>query len=173
MSPPCDMTIPAKLDAGGATLYRSGSAVRSTMLGLVDLYAIALYVPLQSAGQSLTSRELPKVFWIGICYDDSLPRLVPRSWRRELVPRLGSIERRTLRAHFAALNQGEIMKIAYEPGSGTTIQIGRGAAIDTRGHALMVGLLDHWIGQTPVSVEIKEALAPAPTIVPTGRSARE
>jgi hypothetical protein len=161
LSQQCELTVPATLDVGGTTLVRSSAAVRTTLLGLVDLYAIAVYVPLRSTDAgSLASNELPKAVWVGICYDDTLPAYVPRSWRCELVPELGHLERRSLRTRFISLERGDIVTIAYDPRSGTRVEINDRRAIVTRGQALMIGFLDHWLGQVPVSDDLKRALTP-------------
>jgi hypothetical protein len=48
--------------------------------------------------------------------------------------------------------------IEYAPGRGTTVRINRTIAVLRARHELMLAFLDHWLGQRPVSDEVKGAL---------------
>jgi hypothetical protein len=63
-----------------------------------------------------------------------------------------------LRGTFAPLRNGDIVLVEYVPTKGTTVRINRGVAVSGAHHDLMLAFLDHWLGQQPVSEEIKRML---------------
>jgi Chalcone isomerase-like len=63
-----------------------------------------------------------------------------------------------LRGAFAPLRYGDVVLVEYVPIKGTTVRINRGVAVSGAHHDLMLAFLDHWIGQQPVSEEVKRSL---------------
>mgnify|MGYP003578591986 CR=1 FL=1 len=76
----------------------------------------------------------------------------------ELIPPLDGRAIVQLRGTFAALQRGDIVVIEYTPSRGTSIRVNKGVAVSGIDHDLMLAFLDHWLGQRPVSEEIKRAL---------------
>jgi hypothetical protein len=75
-----------------------------------------------------------------------------------LIPALEPAAIAQLRATFAALRYGDVVLIEYAPAKGTSIRINKAVAVAGIDHDLMLTFLDHWLGQRPVSAEIKRAL---------------
>lgn len=91
-------------------------------------------------------------------YGGELPDRIPSEWRRELEPALSDPERRKLRDAYAALTQGDTIRIAYAPGRGATLSVSGADVLSTDGHELIAAFLEIWLGRTPVSEEVKEKL---------------
>lgn len=145
---------------GAAPLSRAGQATRNYLLGSFELYSIALYadsIPLDRV--RLTGPDVPKALRVEIMHREDLNRRrVSIDWQRELIPHLESAAVSHLRAAFAALRHGDVVLIDYVPGKGTTVRVNKSVAVGGADHDLMLSFLDHWIGQRPVSEEIKRAL---------------
>lgn len=151
---------PATLQLDGvAPLVRVGQATRVQLLGLVELYTIALYLPEATADRGRTGLpDTPKALRIDVKYDPDLRPRIVTDWRRELVPVVDPSAMAHLRGTFAPLRAGDVVLIAYIPNKGTTVRINKSVAVSLATHDLMAAFLDHWLGQTPVSEEIKRAL---------------
>jgi hypothetical protein len=145
------------------SLTRAGHATRVELLGLVEVYTIALYVGTPVPDRAgLAHTETPKALRIEVRYEPEVFPRIPFDWRRELVPPLNPSAAAHLRGTFAPLKAGDVVVISYVPERGTTVRVNKGVAVSRGGHDLMMAFLDHWLGQTPVSEEIKHALSREP-----------
>jgi hypothetical protein len=143
----------------GATVPKRAEARRLHLLGLVEIYSLAVYVDGPTLDRAhVLSPEVPKALRIVVTYKEDLRRRVQLDWRRELVPRLEPAASAHLRGAFAPLRHGDVVLIEYVPGKGTAVRVNRSSAVTGANHDLMLAFLDHWIGQLPVSEEIKRAL---------------
>ena len=79
-------------------------------------------------------------------------------WRRELIPTVEPAAAVHLKGTFAPLQYGDVVLIEYLPQKGTTVRVNRAVAVENADHDLMLAFLDHWLGQRPVSEELKRAL---------------
>jgi hypothetical protein len=144
---------------GAGPLSRVGQATRVSLLGTDELYTVALYADRSMSDRAhLTSPEVPKALRIAIKYKDNLLRAIPYDWRPELIPRLDAAATAHLRGTFAPLRYGDVVLIDYVPGRGTSVRVNKAAAVSDANHDLMLAFLDHWLGQRPLSEEIKRAL---------------
>jgi hypothetical protein len=143
---------------GGASLPRAAQATRTHLLGVDEIYGIALYVegPLNVA--RLASTEVPKALRIEFRYQDDLRRGISLNWQRELVPPLEPAATNHLRGAVAPLKRGDVVIVEYTPGKGTTVRVNRSESVVGANHDLMLAFLDHWLGQDPVSEDIKRTL---------------
>ncbi len=74
------------------------------------------------------------------------------------MPRLDAPAAAQLLAITAAARKGDVLVVEYEPGKGTTIRGNNATAVSRAPHGLMVAFLDNWLGQRPVSEELKRIL---------------
>jgi hypothetical protein len=154
VAPPATLAPP-----GSAPLGLVSRATRTHLLGLIDLYTIAIYAnqPLDPLLQML-SASTAKALRIEVMYQEDLRRHLPFDWRRELVPALEAAPTAHLRGVFAPLKRGDVVVVDYVPARGTSVRINKSVAVPDAHHDLMVAFLDHWMGQRPVSEEMKRAL---------------
>jgi hypothetical protein len=108
--------------------------------------------------EHLGSASVAKALRVEVTYTDDLRRRVPFDWRGELVPTLEPVATAHLRGTFAPLQRGDVVLIEYTPARGSTVRINRAVAASEAHHDLMLAFLDHWLGQRPVSEEIKRTL---------------
>ena len=146
------------LPEGGTPLPLVGQAERVHLLGTRRLYGVAVYAAPPIGDSRLASPDVAKAIRVEITYENDLRRQVTIDWRRELIPPLDGRAIVQLRGTFAALQQGDVVLIEYTPSRGTSIRVNRGVAVSGIDHDLMLAFLDHWLGQRPVSEEIKRSL---------------
>ena len=139
-----------------------GHAHRTQLLGTVGLYTVALYTDGAGDRARLASADIPKALRIEVTYEDDLRRRVASDWRRELVPRLEPQAVAHLRGSFAPLRRDDVVQIEYVPQEGTTVRVNRGVAVSGAHHDVMLAFLNHWLGDRPVSEEIKRTLLAGP-----------
>ena len=137
----------------------AGHAHRVHLLGTIDLYTIAMYVngSLRDDAQ-LSSPQVAKAIRIEVTYEDDLHRKIAVDWRNELVPRLEAPAVAHLRGAFAPIRRGDVVLIEYAPAKGTTVRINKGVAVSGGDHDLFLAFLDNWLGQRPISEEMKQTL---------------
>lgn len=143
---------------GGEPLRLWGWAHRTHLLGTLDLYTVALYSPGGGDYARLAAVDLAKALRIEVTYQDDLRRRVAIDWRRELVPRLEPQAVAHLLGSFAPLRRGDVVQIEYVPPKGTTVRVNKSIAVSGAHHDVMLAFLDHWLGQRPVSEEIRRTL---------------
>lgn len=132
------------------------------LFGTVDLYSVGIYTGAQvSSSKRLRDSSLTKAVRVAVLYEGGMPAKVPSDWWQELVPALSPAEEDKLRAAFAKLSSGEDVWITYAPGRGTRMMLGGNVVVSTDNHELMNAVFDLWLGPTPVSQEVHDALAAA------------
>jgi hypothetical protein len=144
---------------GGQSLSLSAQARRTHLLGSVALYTVAVYsdgAPIDRA--ALASAAAAKALRIEVLYKEDFRRPMSFDWRRELVPRLEQAGAAHLRGTFAPVREGDTVLVEYVPNKGTTVRVNKAVAVSGADHELMLAFLDHWLGQQPVSEEIKQEL---------------
>jgi hypothetical protein len=145
---------------GSTVLSRAGHATRVHLLGSVEIYSLGLYLEGSTVDRArLRSPDVSKALRIDVRYTEDLHRRVPFDWRRELVPTLEPAASTHLRGTFAPLREGDVVVIEYVPSKGTAVRVNDAVAVSGAKHDLMMAFLDHWLGQRPVSEEMKRLLA--------------
>lgn len=148
---------PATLRVDGAPLARAGQVSRDHLLGLIQIYNVALYADGPVDRARLSSPQSAKALRIEVTHNNDDRRL-PVEWWRELIPRLEAQAVAHLRGTFAGLRSGDVLQVEYVPGQGTTLRVGKAVVVTGANHDLMMAFLDNWIGQRPISEEMKRAL---------------
>ena len=151
---------PASLDLdGGVTVPLAAKARRAHLLGSVEFYAVSIYTngSIRDAA-SLSSTDTPKAVRIDVNYSQDLHSSITFDWQRELIPGLETPAITQLRRIFAPLRNGDVVQVDYTPTKGTTIRVNKDVAVTRGSHDLMLAFVDHWIGQRPLSEEMKQAL---------------
>ena len=150
---------PAEIRIGFTPLPVVAEGSRTDQLGGEALYTIAIYAdtrPLELT--ELAKADAPTALRIEVASDDDPASPLTRPWRRELVPRLAPAATTQLFAILRTVRKGDVLQVEYEPGSGTTIRVNALTVASRAPHDLMVAFLDQWLGQRPVSEELKRTL---------------
>jgi hypothetical protein len=114
-------------------------------------------VPLTDPAR-LSATGTAKAARILVTYRPDLRRQITLDWQRELVPALHIGATSQLRRIFSPVRFGDVIQIDYTEPKGTTVRINRDVAVSRASHDLMLAFLDHWLGQRPVSEDMKRQL---------------
>ena len=149
--------FPRRLTIGGHSLALNGQAVRSKLFGMIDLYRIGLYLQQQTSDTSRIGPDAPKALRLEVLHD-TRSRYLPEDWRDELLALLTPQDTERLRAAYAKIQAGDIVTISYIPGEGSRLAVNHSTILQSHGGELMRAFLDRWVGEDPVSADIKAAL---------------
>ena len=139
-------------------LRLAAHARRTHLLGAVDLYTVAIYAAGAVDRDRLASADVAKALRIDVTHREDVRRPVAFDWRRELIPRLEAAGEAHLRGVFAPLQLGDVVQVEYVPARGTTVRVNNTVAGGGAHHDLMLAFLDHWLGDRPLSEEMKRTL---------------
>ena len=159
-APGAQMLHPDTLTVDGtSSLTLASQATRVHLLGRLELYTLGLYVDDTAVDRlRLASPNTRKALRIRILHKEIPGERPTIDWRRELLPPLEPAATTHLRGAFTPLRYDDVVVIDYVPGRGTSVHVNKAAAVPEAGHDLMLAFLDHWLGQRPVSEEMKAAL---------------
>lgn len=148
---------PPTLDADGRQLRLQGSGTRTVWF--TDVYSVALYLsqPASRTAQVLAP-ERAKAFRVEVLYDGTMPDRPPASWRDELLPVLGRDQEEKLRSAYEGLRRGDRIVVRYAPAAGTTVTVAGRRLLFETGHRLMDAFVHLWLGDHPVSDDLRRAL---------------
>jgi len=139
------------------SLVLSAHAVRDK-LGF-DIYRLSLYLPEPRLDYAyIASPEVAKVFQVDILYGGDLPDEVPDDWQAELVPATSGDDMALLRDAYAALGEGDVIRVEYAPGAGSAVLINGDPIIETGDHRLAAAAAALWLGDDPASPEVRSAI---------------
>jgi len=150
---------PEALIVDGINLPVAGQARRAQLLGSVDLYDVAIYAA-RPLGESTTlaSRSVAKAVRVAITFKPDLQSAMAFNWQPELIPAMEPDAVAQMRRILMPLRYGDVLRIDYSPERGTTVRVNKDVAVSRASHELMLAYLDHWVGQRPLSEELKQAL---------------
>lgn len=145
------------LTAGNGSLSLGGCGAREVMF--TSVYVPALYLPCPGMKRTrIFAAETPKAVQLKIVYDGTLPQDIPESWREPLERMAQSEVERAVRNIFEKFQSGDRVTVQYAPDTGTTVDV-NGKVIRTTGSgALMLPLLELWIGDQAVSDNLRRLM---------------
>jgi Chalcone isomerase-like len=150
---------PAEVHIGYTPLTLVAEGSRTDQLGGEALYTVAVYADVRPLDLArLAKAETAKVLRIAVVSNDDPFSPLARPWRRELVPRLDAPATTQLLAIVGTAKKGDVLLVEYSPARGTTLRANTQTPVTHAPHSLMVAFLDQWLGQRPVSEELKRVL---------------
>ena len=149
--------LPAQLTVRGHSLVLNGEAVRSELFGMIELYRIGLYLPERTSLPERIKSDTPKTLVLHVMHD-TRSEYLPEDWRDELRAVLTPNELRKLRSAYAQVRAGDFITISYVPGQGSRLTVNDDVVLESKGREMMYAFLQQWLGQRPVSENIKTAL---------------
>ncbi len=152
---------PDRVTVGDRELVLSGQGTRSRWL--MDLYRLSLYLPKGTDGlDAIRSPETPKLFRAEVVYDGFMSSdEIPEDWQHELAPATTTQEMTRIEQAYGGLSAGDVVRLSYAPGAGSTLSFNGEPVVQSSGHELMGAGLAIWLGDEPISDDLKEAvLAP-------------
>lgn len=149
----------ATATVGGETLPLQAKGTRSKLFGAVDIYTVGVYAARDvNTVEALRDPQLTRAVRVKVVYDGGMPAKIPSEWWRELVPVLDEQQQQKLRDAFARLSPGEDVWITYARSKGTLLRAGGRTVLADPGDGLMNAVLNLWMGPTPVSSDLHDAL---------------
>lgn len=150
---------PATIALGTSSLSLVAQARRTHLLDTVDLYGVAIYLPDHlPLRPALSDPQVAKVLRVEVHAADDLAQRSTIDWRSELIPRLNAAGSAHLRNAVGALRRGDSLLVEYSPQLGTSVRINKTVVVPSASHDLMLAFADHWLGQRPVSEEMRRQL---------------
>ena len=157
--------LPGSLRLGDQTLAAASCARRET-LGLSH-YTATLYVRAgDSAPRALLDPNRAKAFEIGILSRAFMPPEIPRKYRRALDELLDDDDMDRLREAYRALRPGDLIRIAYVPGTGLSLSVNGQRIIATPEHRVVESILVTWANNKPLDQHLRATLAKHPCTTP-------
>jgi len=123
------VTLPESEPAGGTALPFAGCAAREELW--TSLCAVSLYLPQPGAGVAvITDDRTAKVVRIDVTYGGQVPDGLPATWQRGLQVYVSREFMQTLQGVYDNLQGDDTVRVAYAPGSGSSMSV-NGRAVAT------------------------------------------
>ena len=147
---------------GGPTLLLNGAGVREKLF--LDIYIGALYLPAKSGdAEAILSSPDPACVAMHFLYKEVSGEKITGAWEDGLAANQTAAELQELRPQlekfnvlFRTMHKGEIIRICYQPGTGTEVWINTERRGAVKGEVFFHALLGIWLGAHPVSDELKQ-----------------
>ncbi len=152
------ITVPETEAVQGTQLALRACAVREVFW--TNLYVVSLYLPQQPGSGSVrfSDSQRPRLIRVDVTYDGAVPDGLPSSWNDQLQQRVSAEFLQTFRSLYDGLRGGDVVRLAYSPQSGTALSVNGREVVTQPGDTLFNAVAQIWIGQNPVSPNIRRLL---------------
>jgi hypothetical protein len=152
------------LQGSDTTLLLNGAGIRKKFF--MNIYVGALYLPAKSAeAETITGDTGPASVDMHILHSEISREKITDGWEDGLRANLEQGELELLRPRldqfnqmFSAVRKGDRIRIGYLPGTGTEVRINDEWRGVVAGNDFYRALLEVWLGHSPVSKSLKEAM---------------
>jgi hypothetical protein len=139
--------------AAAADLEPAACGVRQTLW--IEHYSAQLFVPPgKTALAAVADPAQPKMLRLRILNPQLMPPDIPAKWRKALAPALEGPTLERLRAVYRALEEGDTVVVAYEPGTGLALRVNERTVASAAGHAAIDALLAAWASGAPLEQKL-------------------
>lgn len=145
--------LAATLPVGGEALELASCGVRDTLW--IDHYVAALYLPPGASMQAARDPASAKAVRMHVVESRYLPERIPQPWREALAGELAREPMFRVRVEYQDLTDGDVVTIAYAPGSGVTMRVNGRTVTRIPGHDAIDAILEAWAGQDPISGKLR------------------
>ncbi len=124
----------------------------------IDVYQCSLY--LKESGKvrkTILEKKQPVTIRVKILTSE-LPGQVPDTWKETIKPEVSDKVYKRFKKNFRKLEEGDELLFSYTPGKATLLYLNRDKVFSDPGVELMHSLLDQWIGEDPISDDLKNNL---------------
>ncbi|MBI5611632.1 MAG: chalcone isomerase family protein [Gammaproteobacteria bacterium] len=154
----------AEVSANGPALTLNGSGVRKKFF--MSVYVGALYLPAKAVTpQEVFAQPGPKRMLLHFVYDELSAQKLVDAWNEGFAANTSDAELAALRtrigqfnALFVTTRKGDVIALDYLPGEGTRVSHNGQAKGTIPGEDFNKALLKIWLGDKPVTEELKKAL---------------
>ncbi len=156
--------LPEKIELGGQQLVLNGAGVREKFF--FDIYVAALYLPRREGdAKRILDQDQPWRMVMHFLYKKVGREKLADGWEEGFSDNLHDAQLARLRArldHFKSLfpdlHKGEEVVLDYLPGTGVQVRINGDIRGVIKGSDFARALLSVWLGDEPVTDELKRAL---------------
>ena len=144
------------LTAAAQELALNGAGTRKAFF--IDLYTCSLWVAAPTRSEDeLLNRDTPARVKI-LVHGNPPGAAPPEDWAALLKSELSGKYYKLTKRTYRDLEEGDEIIVQYPDGEGTSVSVNGEHILTDPGRALMVAILEQWIGPEPVSDELKVAL---------------
>lgn len=159
------LALPGVLQVGDQILAATSCGTRETLW--IDHYAATLYVrPGDAPDHALLDPRRAKALEIVLLNKSFMPAEIPRKYRRALDVELGDEAMEHVREAYRSLRSGDVVRIAYLPGTGVSMSVNGQRVATARSHGAIEAILVAWAGDKPVEQHLRAMLAKHPCSAP-------
>lgn len=161
-----DTDVPDTLitDKAESALVLNGAGIRKKYF--MKIYIGALYLPArQSSASEITTGETPRSVHMHILHSKISQKKITNAWIDGLEANLSKDAMTALlpklekfNALFREVHEGDVIRIDYLPGTGTQVTINTEVRGSVEGADFFNALLLVWLGEAPVSDNLKKAM---------------
>lgn len=148
--------LPDRIALPGHDLVRIAEGARPAVFG--ERYQLGVYMPVASELRDVWSENQAKSLLVRADGPMEDRRILPGEWMHNLLPPLTESQWKALSRAVARMREGDYLRVDYLPGSGTIIRVEGQPLLGLSGHAVFLGFLRTWLGDTPVSDVLKDEL---------------
>lgn len=155
------VTLPPTITYSDKQLALAGCGTREISVFFVgiDLYVISLYLPTPTTDvATILAPGTAKLVRLNVVYDGSMPDSLPDEWRTRIEDAVSAEMLRTLQGFYKRIRSGDVVTVGYAPDSDTTLRINGEAVVSQSGNDLIDTMLRIWIGDSPISDNLKRLL---------------
>lgn len=154
----------AEFAENGPALTLNGAGMRKKFF--MSVYVGALYLPRKAAtAQEALAQTGPKRMLLHFVYDELSAQKLVDAWNEGFAANTSDAELAPLRARIGQFNalftttrKGDVITLDYLPGEGTRVSHNGQAKGTIPGDDFNKALLNIWLGDKPVTLDLKKAL---------------
>lgn len=158
------VTLPETITLGSKPLVLNGAGIRSKFF--VKVYVGALYLPARTRDATALLRHTgPVAMHLHFLHSEVTREKLVGAWNEGFAANLDAAERERLKARierfnglFRTVRKGEVIRLDYLPGSGTTVSINNETRGAIEGEDFMQAWLRIWLGHEPADAGLKKGL---------------
>lgn len=154
--------MPDSIEAGGKTLKLNGMGLRTK--AIFKVYVAGLYLEETSSDPAvITSKDQVRQVEMVMLRDlekSKITEAITAGFEKNAADKMAGLKDRLakLNASVPDLKEGQILKLTYVPGKGTTVKGGAGAEATIEGKDFADALFSVWLGKTPVDEDLKQGM---------------
>ena len=158
------VALPETITLGAKPLALNGAGIRSKFF--IKVYVGALYLPSHTGDANAVLRQTgPVAMHMHFLHSEVSKEKLVKAWNEGFDTNLDAVERARLGGRIERFNElfrtahkGDVIRLDYLPGTGTTVSINNESRGVIDGEDFMQAWLRIWLGQHPADADLKQGL---------------
>jgi hypothetical protein len=154
--------MPDTIEVGGKTLKLNGMGLRTK--AVFKVYVAGLYLEEASSDPAvITSKDQVRQVEMVMLRDldkSKITEAIQAGFEKNSGDKLPALKDRLAKISSSVpdLKEGQVLKLTYVPGKGTTVKGGAAAETTVEGKDFADALFNVWLGKTPVDEDLKQGM---------------